>query len=111
MIAATAATTATVTVTTRGRVTLPKSIRVALRIAEGAQLDFQLSANGTVSIRALKSSATEIVGLLKRPGQAAATVEQMIRALCDSAAERYRLKATPARGRSQTKQEVRTPKS
>ena len=91
MIAAT-----TATVSTRGRVTLPKSIRDALRITKGAQLDFQVSADGAVSMTVLKQSAMEIVGLLKRPGQAAANVEQMNRALYDSAAERYRRKTTTA---------------
>ena len=101
MIAAT-----TATVSTRGRVTLPKSIRDALRITKGAQLDFQLGADRAVAMRVLKQSAMEIVGLLKRPGQAAANVEQMNRALYDSAAERYRRKTAPASGRNRTKQKV-----
>ena len=66
---ATATVTASATVTTRGRVTLPKSIRVALRITKGAQLDFQLGADGAVSMRVLKQSAMEIVGLLKRQAE------------------------------------------
>ena len=103
---ATTTTTTTATVTTGGRVTLPKSIRDALRITTGAQLDFQLGADGTVSMRVLKQSAMEIVGLLKRPGRAAVTLEQMNRALYDSAAERYRRKTAQASGRNPTKQKV-----
>ena len=99
-------TTTTATVTTGGKVTLPKTIRDALRITKGAQLDFQLGADGAVSMRVLKQSAMEIVGLLKRPGRAAVTLEQMNRALYDSAAERYRRKTAPASGRNPTTQKV-----
>ena len=78
------------TVTIKGQVTLPKAIRDELKIERGTQLDFQLNEDGSISVRALKRSALSIVGLLKRPGRVAVTVEQMNRAVVDAATERVR---------------------
>ena len=78
------------TVTVKGQVTLPKAIRDELKIEQGTQLDFQLNEDGSISVRALKRSALSIVGLLKRPGRVAVTLEQMNRAVVDAATERVR---------------------
>lgn len=91
------------TVTTKGQVTLPKAIRDELKIEQGTQLDFQLNADGSMSVRALKRSALSIVGMLKRPGRAAVTVEQMNQAVADSAAERHARKLHAAMIRKPTK--------
>ena len=77
------------TVTVKGQVTVPKSIRDHLKIETGTQLDFKLNDDGSISVRSLKRSALSIVGLLKRPSRAAVTVEQMNRAVVDAAAERH----------------------
>ena len=77
------------TVTVKGQVTVPKAIRDHLKIESGTQLDFKLNDDGSISVRSLKRSALSIVGLMKRPGQAAVTVEQMHRAVADAAAERH----------------------
>ena len=76
------------TVTIKGQVTAPKAIRDQLKIEPGTQLDFKLNDDGSISVRPLKRSALSIVGLLKRPGQAAVTAEQMNQAVADAAAER-----------------------
>lgn len=77
------------TVTIKGQVTLPKAIRDELKIEQGTQLDFQLNADGSMSVRALKRSALSIIGLLKRPGRVPVTVEQMNQAVVDAAAQRH----------------------
>jgi antitoxin PrlF len=77
------------TVTIKGQVTLPKAIRDELKIEQGTQLDFQLNADGSMSVRALKRSALSIIGLLKRPGRVSVTVEQMNQAVVDAAAQRH----------------------
>ena len=77
------------TVTVKGQVTVPKAIRDHLKIESGTQLDFKLNDDGSISVRSLKRSALSIVGLLKRPGRAAVTVEQMNWAVADAAAERH----------------------
>jgi antitoxin PrlF len=91
------------TVTIKGQVTLPKAIRDELKIEQGTQLDFQLNADGSMSVRTLKRSAMAIVGLLKRPGRAAVTVEHMNQAVADAAAERHARKPSMATDRKQTK--------
>ena len=77
------------TVTVKGQVTVPKAIRDHLKIESGTQLDFKLNEDGSISVRSLKRSALSIVGLLRRPGQAAVTVEQMNQAVADAAVERH----------------------
>ncbi len=76
------------TVTVKGQVTVPKAIRDHLKIETGTQLDFKLNEDGSISVRSLKRSALSIVGLLRQPGRAAVTVEQMNLAVADAAAER-----------------------
>ncbi len=76
-------------VTDKGQFTVPKAIRDQLKIEQGTQLDFKLNEDGSILVRALKRSALSIVGLLKRPGRAAVTVEQMNRAVADAAVERH----------------------
>ena len=77
------------TVTVKGQVTVPKAIRDHLKIESGTQLDFKLNDDGSILVRSLKRSALSIIGLLKRPGRAAVTVEQMNLAVADAAAERH----------------------
>ena len=77
------------TVTVKGQVTVPKAICDQLKIEQGTQLDFKLTEDGTFLVRPLKRSALSIVGLLKRPGQAAMTVGQMNQAVADTAAARH----------------------
>ena len=77
------------TVTIKGQVTVPKAIRDQLKIEQGTQLDFKLNDDGSISVRALKRSALSIVGLLRKPGRAASTIEQMNQAVADAAAARH----------------------
>lgn len=76
------------TVTVKGQVTVPKSLRDQLNIEPGTQLDLKLNDDGTMLVKPLKRSVLSIVGLLHRPGRKAATIEQMSQAAVDIAAER-----------------------
>ena len=75
-------------VTFKGQVTVPKAICDQLKIESGTQLDFKLNDDGSILLRSLTRSALSIVGLLKRPGRAAVTIEQMNQAVAEAAAER-----------------------
>ncbi len=77
------------TITSKGLVTVPKSIRDQLNIQAGAQLDFTLNSDGTISIRPLSRTALSIVGILERPKQKSHTVEQMNEAIAEAASERF----------------------
>ena len=83
------------TVTVKGQVTVPKAIRDRLKIETGTQLDFKLNDDGSMLVRSLKRSALSIVGLLKRPGRSAVTIEQMNQAVADAAAERHQRSRKP----------------
>ena len=83
------------TVTIKGQVTVPKAIRDRLNIEQGTQLDFKLNDDGSISVRPLKRSALAIVGLLKRPGRTAVSVEQMNRSVADAAALRHERSRRP----------------
>lgn len=77
------------TITSKGQVTVPKNIRDQLNIQAGTQLDFTLNDDGTISVRPLNRTALSIVGILKRPGQKAVTIEQMNDTIAEAASERY----------------------
>ena len=78
------------TVTAKGQVTLPKELRDRLGIVPGKPLDFEIDAGGNLVARPLRRDATAVLGILKRPGQAAVGVEEMDTAIADSAVERDR---------------------
>jgi antitoxin PrlF len=67
----------TATVTTKGQVTIPKSIRQALKIAAGDRLDFILESEGRVVVRPATRGLGEIRGLLHGARRKPVTVEEM----------------------------------
>jgi antitoxin PrlF len=81
------------TITSKGQVTVPKGIRDQLHIEVGTQLDFSINDDGTICVRPLNRNALSIVGILKKPGQPAVSVEQMDDAVAAAATGRYQ-KAT-----------------
>jgi antitoxin PrlF len=67
----------TAKVTTKGQVTIPRSIRQALKIGAGDRLDFILDAEGRVVVRPANRGLEEIKGLLHEAGRKPVTVEEM----------------------------------
>jgi antitoxin PrlF len=65
------------TLTSKGQVTLPKEIRDRLSLDAGAILDFQITADSTITARHVVPDARRIRGLLKSPHAAPLSVEQM----------------------------------
>lgn len=66
-----------VTVTDKGQLTVPKSIRDQFGIEPGSKLDFEPQPDGTLRVRVLVRGAGNLFGLLQRPGARAKTVEEM----------------------------------
>ncbi|WP_009631616.1 AbrB/MazE/SpoVT family DNA-binding domain-containing protein [Synechocystis sp. PCC 7509] len=64
------------TITSKGQVTIPKEIRDYLKLEIGSKIDFVIDENGTVKIIPLTVSVTALSGMLRRPGLAAATIEE-----------------------------------
>ena len=76
------------TVTDKGQVTLPKAIRDLLGIRPGSRIDFQVTADKTLSARVLTRGSEGLFGLLHRPGQRTITIEEMDDAIAAEVAER-----------------------
>lgn len=70
------------TVTSKGQVTIPKEVRVRLGITTGDRLDFEVLPNGTLTAKRQRQGAlADVLGILKRPGQRAVSVEEMNEAI------------------------------
>jgi AbrB family looped-hinge helix DNA binding protein len=55
------------TLTSKGQVTLPKEIRDRLGLDAGSTLDFELMADGTITVRAIKPMRFTCAGCCSRP--------------------------------------------
>ncbi len=75
------------TVTSKGQLTLPKGIRQHLGLTAGSRLDFQVNEQGWLMARPVTNTALGLAGLLRRPGQMAASLEAMADAVQATAAE------------------------
>lgn len=65
------------TMTSKGQITLPKEIRDRLGLDAGSTLDFQVQADNSITVRAVKANALSVRGLLKSPHAKALSVEEM----------------------------------
>lgn len=67
----------TATLTTKGQVTIPKSVREHLGVATGDRLSFVVQEDGTVTVKPIARHVRELGGLLHRPGQRAVSIKEM----------------------------------
>jgi AbrB family looped-hinge helix DNA binding protein len=67
----------TATVTSKGQITLPKSVRERLRVDTGDQVDFVVNAQGEVVVRPLILDLAELRGILKRSRRRPVSVKAM----------------------------------
>jgi AbrB family looped-hinge helix DNA binding protein len=77
-----------VTVTDKGQLTVPKTIRDQFGIEPGSKLDFEPQADGTLRVRVLTRGAGNLFGLLQRTGARAKTVEEMDAGIAEAVAAR-----------------------
>lgn len=68
---------ATATLTTKGQVTIPKSVRDSLHLRTGDRIEFVVRGSSEAVLRPITKSVDEVFGKLHGPGQPALTVEQM----------------------------------
>jgi len=68
---------ATATLTSKGQITLPKTVRERLRVDTGDQVDFLVNDRGDVVVRAATLDVSALKGLLKRPRARPVTIEEM----------------------------------
>ncbi|MCK5806163.1 MAG: AbrB/MazE/SpoVT family DNA-binding domain-containing protein [Lentisphaeria bacterium] len=67
----------TATMTTKGQVTIPKSIRDSLHLRTGDRIEFVVRGSSEAVLRPITKSVDEVFGKLHIPGQSSLTVEQM----------------------------------
>ena len=65
------------TITSKGQLTLPKSIRERLRLGAGDRVDFVVTDDGTVVLRPATVDVRELKGFLHRRGLKPLSVEEM----------------------------------
>ena len=68
-----------VTLTSKGRVTLPKELRASLGVKPGDKLTLSQLSDGTVVIRVKRQKLSELAGILTGQNQPSVTIADMKR--------------------------------
>lgn len=79
----------TATLTSKGQITIPKSVRNSLHLHTGDRLEFVVHDSSEALLRPFTKSVDEVFGKLHDPKQSPLTVEEMNAAL----ASRFRRKS------------------
>lgn len=67
----------TATITSKGQVTIPKSVRERLHWKSGDRLDFTVDPSGRVVVELAAGDVRELRGILHRRGRAPVSVDEM----------------------------------
>lgn len=65
------------TMDSRGRITLPKSLRDTLKVSPGDRFAFYQLIDGTIIVRVKNRRLSELGGILARPEQPLVSVDEM----------------------------------
>lgn len=65
------------TITTKGQITIPKSVRDSLMLQAGDKVEFVVTDKKEALIRPISKKVDDVFGILHKPGRKAATVEEM----------------------------------
>ncbi len=68
-----------VTMTSKGRITLPKRLRSQLGLVPGTRLAFSLLSDGTVVLRIKRRRLSSLAGILTREDQPTISIDDMKR--------------------------------
>ena len=69
------------TLTSKGQITVPNSIRKRFHLRAGNRLEFRVTEEGEIRLSPASLTVDEVFGMLKRPGKKSHSVEAMNRAL------------------------------
>lgn len=72
---------ASATLTSKGQLTLPKTIREFLRVKAGDPVDFVIDDDGRVVVRPATLDVRALKGLLRGPGRRPVSVQEMDEAI------------------------------
>ena len=67
----------TATLTSKGQLTVPKSVRDLLLLRQGDAVEFVLNPDGTVQIRAGRIDVAELRGVLRKTGRRPVSLDAM----------------------------------
>jgi AbrB family looped-hinge helix DNA binding protein len=81
---------ATATLTTKGQITIPKSVRDSLRLRTGDRVAFVVHGHSEATMRPITKTVDEVFGRLHNPSQPRRTVEQMKAAVTERMRSRNR---------------------
>ena len=73
----------TATLSSKGQITIPKTIRERLHLHAGDRILFILERDGMVTMRPATKDLSALKGLLKKPGRETLPVEKMQQAIMD----------------------------
>ena len=71
----------TATLTSKGQLTVPKSVRDLLLLRQGDAVEFVVNPDGTVQIRAGRVDVAELRGMLRKAGRRPVSLEAMDEAI------------------------------
>ena len=77
------------TLTSKGQITIPKSVRDSLHLQSGDKVDFVITQNGDALLKPVTRKVDDVFGKLHDPDRTPVSVEEMDTAI------RQRLRATP----------------
>lgn len=77
----------TATLTSKGQLTIPNEVRKALDLVQGDVIEFVRSGPSTFTIRPLRGTLEDLIGILHRPGMKAASIEEMDEAIAQHLGE------------------------
>ncbi len=79
----------TAKITSKGQITIPKSIRDSLHLSAGDRVAFELNSPEEATFRPITKSVDDAYGMLKKPGQKAISVKQMHEAVVENMRKRH----------------------
>lgn len=77
------------TVTSKGQITIPKSIRDQLRLHSGDKVDFYVSENGDAILRLVAKNAEDVFGLLSSPNRKSLSTREINHRLKKAIKEKF----------------------
>ncbi|MEY2873821.1 MAG: hypothetical protein RLZZ373_1192 [Pseudomonadota bacterium] len=81
-------TTMQVTVSDKGQITLPHSLRQHLGISAGTRLEVEAQEDGSLRVRVLARGSQGLFGLLSRPGERTRSLDELDQAITDTVRDR-----------------------
>ena len=78
------------TITTKGQITIPKSVRDSLKLHSGDKIEFIVTDKMEAVMRPISKKVDEVFGRLNRPGMKAVSVEEMNQAIKNRIKDRYK---------------------